>query len=440
MKYMTIACLLLAGGMAQTASAEAIKVGNLYYDMTDLGLMVAPAVSGEYSGEISIPGSVEIDGERVEVAGVADYAFFDSQLVTSVEMASGPFYIGRAAFGGCNGMMRAAFPETLVTIGDEALWGCASLTDISGDENVTTMGSGVFRDCRSLEKYALPGYLMEVPEAMFDGCRALRRVELGPQVWRIGELAFNGCVDLENPEMPPMLEEIGDRAFSGCASMTSLEMPESLMKLGVYAFSDCSSLTTLKLSEGLVSLPEGVFSHTAVNRFAAPREMVEIGLGSFAGCDELEEIMLDGMLEKVDRRGFAGCTALRDVKVNNTLPPVIEISTFDESVYGSATLYVPYGCAMIYAQSPNWERFKRIVETDDFTLTSGVARAVAEADVRLYGRRLYIEGAGDSEWRVYDVGGMVVGSGRGRGALTLDEAGAYVVAVRGSRPKKIAVR
>ncbi len=426
---------------SQAAASDIIESGGLCFSRFGNGVAVTAPADGEYSGDIVVPEEIAVGGEMLWVTGVEDYAFYGSAEIRSVSFGPGVTWIGRAAMADCRNLERVSLPETLVSLGDEVFWGCSRLSEVSGGEGVSEIGSGVFRDCKSLEAYELPVELTEVAEAMFDGCSALSYVGLGSDVGRIAPLAFKDCTELATIDLPSELYEIGERAFAGAGLEGYFTVPEAVVSLGPYAFFGCGSMTGVNLPGNLMTLDEGVLAHTGIRELEIPSSVSEIGMGSVAECNALERVLLGSGMEKVGIRGFADCADLREVWVNNTLPPVTELSTFDASTYSSGTLYVPIGCKAIYAQSPNWERFGRIVETDNFDVFSGVETAAEweQPDVRVSRGAVRINCPAGCQWRIYDASGAVAAEGRGAGECSVG-SGAYIVAARGFSPVKIFVR
>lgn len=430
---------VLAATCLQVSADEVIESDGLCYMRSGSGVVVTASNAGGYSGDVVVPEEIIIGDETLSVTGVEAYAFYGNSDLRSVSLGEGVTWIGRAAMGDCNGLVRVNLPESLISLGDEAFWGCPMLVEVTGGENLSEVGTGVFRDCKSLVTYKLPSDLTEVSDAMFDGCGSLTHVTMNNDVSRIGSLSFKDCYALEKVEFPAELNEIGERAFSGAGLKGDVSLPQSVVSVGTYAFTDCSEMIGVELPENLKVIEEGALSHTGIRELRLPDGAVEISMSGVAECGDLERILLWSELEKIGIRSFAGCRNLREVWINNTLPPVMEYSSFDSDTYASGTLFVPVGCKAIYSQSPNWERFGRIVETYDFAFSGVKAVELKNPEVSV-SRRVVKIGCPDSEqWRIYGLGGEIVAEGRGTDNIRVD-SGIYVVAVRGCKPVKLNVR
>ncbi|MDY6229462.1 MAG: leucine-rich repeat domain-containing protein [Prevotella sp.] len=149
-----------------------------------------------YSGDITIPETVDYNGktysvtvigqsafERCEeltsvvipnsVTSISKWAFFDCPRLASVTIGNSVNSIGIAAFYGCHALTSVTFPNSIIAISDHAFGYCTGLTEITIPNSVTTIGMEAFRRC-------------------FD----LTTVTIGNSVTNIGEFAFSECDDL----------------------------------------------------------------------------------------------------------------------------------------------------------------------------------------------------------------------------------------------------
>ena len=116
-------------------------------------------------------------------------------------------------------------------------------------------------------------------------------------------------------------------------------------------------------------------------RVIMPSTITEIGNRSFKNCPRLTSITIPKNVQSIGIYAFDGCTGLNlgDITCLATTPPSIDYTTFTESQYQGASLYVPYGCYNLYWNAPNWEYFRNIFELppDDDAINE-VAETVKE--------------------------------------------------------------
>ena len=280
--------------------AERVEIDGINYELnveTKQATVIAKS-SGEYSGEIVIPESVEHEGVTHSVTSIGNSAFYNCSGLTSVTIGNGVTSIGNSAFSGCSGL-------TSVHISDIAAW-CnidfefyssnplyyAHHLYLNGEEvkdlvipnSVTSIGYSAFRGCSGLTSVTIPNSVTSIGEYAFYNCSSLTSVTIGNSVTSIGNNAFNICHfakenfinnsslsaeennywgaklhDYETEEgllidstcvvlcrknaeivtIPNSVTSIGNSAFRGCSGLTSVTIPNSVTSIGEYAFRDC---------------------------------------------------------------------------------------------------------------------------------------------------------------------------------------------------------
>ncbi len=110
-------------------------------------------------------------------------------------------------------------------------------------------------------------------------------------------------------------------------------------------------------------------------RVIMPSTITSIGNRSFKDCTRLTSITFPENLQSIGVYAFDGCTALTDITCLSEEPPSIDYTTFTESHYQGANLYVPYGCEEAYRFAPVWELF-----SDVFELPIGIKDVKANDD------------------------------------------------------------
>ncbi|MDO4823588.1 MAG: C10 family peptidase [Bacteroidales bacterium] len=81
------------------------KAGNLYYSVIGENNVAvqAPGTPSEYSGDVTIPASVSIDGKTYQVTEVAAYAFYGSD-ISSIRIPSSVNIVGPGAIASCKNL------------------------------------------------------------------------------------------------------------------------------------------------------------------------------------------------------------------------------------------------------------------------------------------------------------------------------------------------
>ena len=201
-----ISSLLLALiACAGTIFADGTKIGDLYYNLNanDLTAEVTRMPSGEYTGNVIIPMSVEYNSSAYSVTS-----------------------IGIDAFNGYSNLTSISIPSSVTSIGDMAFLGCTGLTSITIPNSVTSIGSQAFASCIGLTSVEIPNSVGEIGMLAFSSCIGLTSVTIGNGVTSIGSRAFYNSSKLAsvtiNATTPPTL---GSEALGKTAAALKIYVP-----------------------------------------------------------------------------------------------------------------------------------------------------------------------------------------------------------------------
>ena len=153
--------------------------------------------------------------------------------------------------------------------------------------------------------------------------------------------------ELTSITIPNSVTSIGNSAFSGCSSLTSITIPNSVNSIGHYAFYRCESLTSAVIGDGVKTLNELTFGY----------------------CNKLRSVVLGKSLENMpddsyrfSDGAFAYCTALYQLELKSTIPPIITSWTFTD-VSRTMQIKVPCGAMAVYQASSYWNEFTNYMES-----------------------------------------------------------------------------
>ncbi len=166
----------------------------------------------------------------------------------------------------------------------------------------------------------------------YDGEITIPATVEGYKVVGIAPRAFAGC-SLTNIVLPETeaFSWIGNSAFES-SSLQEIYIPGNVTKIGRAAFENCSNLyeANLYAATGLKSLPYALFYN----------------------CNRLEWVVLPSSVNSIGENAFTYCSNSLLVACFAVVPPSLEYS----DIYGTHTLYVPYGCYNKYYNS-DWSDY-----------------------------------------------------------------------------------
>jgi len=239
--------------------------------------------SNEYTGDVTIPESVNYNGKTYNVTSI-DLSFAECSELTSVVIPNSVTTINESAFYKCSGLTSVNIGNNVTYINYLAFYKCSSLTSITIPNSVTSIGSQAFEGCYSLNKvivnniaafcnikfgdeYSNP--LSRAHHLYSDNNTEITDLVIPYGVTKI-DSRFNNCNGLTSVTIPNSVTSIGNSAFSGCSGLTSITIPNSVMSIGDYAFSGCTGLTSVTIGNGVT----------------------EIGWDTFNGCSSLTSVTI----------------------------------------------------------------------------------------------------------------------------------------------------
>lgn len=130
---------------------EQFLVDGIYYGLlSETEVCVISNNVSMYSGDITIPESITIEGNTLKVIGIGENAFMGCSGLISIEIPAGVTSIGNYAFCGCSGLTSIEIPAGVTSIGNYAFMGCSGLTSIEIPAGVTSIGDYAFYSCSGL--------------------------------------------------------------------------------------------------------------------------------------------------------------------------------------------------------------------------------------------------------------------------------------------------
>ena len=322
--------------------------------------------SGEYSGEVNIPSTVEYSGNTYSVTAIGDDAFYKCDGLTSVTIPESVTSIGSYAFYYCTGLTSVTIPEGVTTIGDWAFEGCDGLTSVTISEGVTSIGEYAFRFCSGLTSVTIPESVTSIGSYAFRSCSGLTGIEVAENntnysseegvlfnkdktkliqypignsrisysipegVTTIGNSAFRGCSGLTSVVIPEGVTSIGSSAFWDCTGLTSVTIPEGVTSIGSYAFEYCSGLTSVTIPNSVTTIEDRAFrSCSGLTSVVIPEGVTTIGDWAFDNCYGLTSVTIPESVTSIGSYAFLYCTGLTSVTIPNSVTAIGDYAFFE---------------------------------------------------------------------------------------------------------------
>ena len=243
-----------------------------------------------------------------------------------------------SAFSNCTSLESITIPSTVKTLG--GFYGCTSLKNVYFDtgSQCTTLEDAAFRNCTSLESFRIPAGAIYYGMQVFAGCSSLKSVTIPDTAHAISQSMFASCSSLEEVILPDALITIDKSAFSGCSSLKSITIPVSVQVINQSAFANCSSLESIVLPFiGATAEDDGITTNDNLGfifgYLSSPTSPADYGNfvpeslktvtfnattiteEMFAGCKDIETVIIYGNPDKIEDRAFAGCSSLKNIEI-----------------------------------------------------------------------------------------------------------------------------
>ncbi|MDP4239885.1 MAG: leucine-rich repeat protein [Bacteroidota bacterium] len=286
--------------------ADAVVVNGVAFNVVNGAAEVAALPDGtKYTGTLTIPASVTIDGTAYNVLKIGNNSLRDAPALTGVVIPDGLKDVGNSAFAGCTGITNIVLPASVDTIEDWAFYACSNLATINIPDGITAITEHTFQQT-GLTGITLPASVKTLRVCAFQDAHNLASINLEnitgivawalygtaittanvSNVFAIGGEAFRKCPNLTTVVLRNVAST-GGWTFEGCPKLTTVDLGE-LQTLDQGAFSGCSALTTLTIPNTVVFMDAWSLEKTGITKMYAswedPANSVSIDANAF-GAD-----------------------------------------------------------------------------------------------------------------------------------------------------------
>ena len=216
-KILFLSTFFLLPLMAMAESAVYTgKVGDCYYYVwksSHIGSAygISEDKTDTVKGDITIPGTIEYEGETYHITAVGRYGFDQCKDITSVTICEGVETLSYAALYRCRNLTSISLPSSLKSI-EEVAFASTGITSLIIPEGVTEIKSGIAKDCY-LTELSLPSTLTTLPD-----------------------YSLSYIFSLEEITVPASIDSIGQNVFSNCSSLKTIYIKGNVTKINPHAF------------------------------------------------------------------------------------------------------------------------------------------------------------------------------------------------------------
>ena len=239
-------------------------------------------------------------------------------------------------------------------IGDWAFWDCNGLTSINIPNSVTSIGEWAFMQCSSLTSINIPNSVTSIKHYAFSNCSSLMSIDIPNSVTSIEQGTFSDCNSLTNTYIPSSVTSIGKEAFASCSHLTDINIPSSVTSIESQAFMQCLRLKSINIPSSITSIGKEVFAFcSSLTSINIPNSVKSIGRAAFYDCGSLTNVTIPSSVTSIDKFAFARCINLGSVVFKGNNPP--KIPSFDSYVFNeipsNLKLIIPKGAKNRYIKA-----------------------------------------------------------------------------------------
>ncbi len=271
------------------------------------------------------------------VTTIAEMAFYNCEVLTSVVIPDSIKNIGNMAFYSCINLTDITIGKNVTTVGTLALYYCPALTSITVDPANTayqsksnclieTATKTLIAGCNN-STIPTDGSVTVIAPAAFAMCTELTSIAIPACVTSIGESAFSGCTGVTSITVEAgnafyqasgncLIEKATKTLIVGCANST-IPTDGSVTVIGNQAFYGLEALTSITIPNTVTAIGDSAFAYcTSLERIAIPNSVTSIGETAFVNCTKLTTVTIGKGLTSLGMTPFANCTALTAIIVD----------------------------------------------------------------------------------------------------------------------------
>ena len=437
LRILTVA--LMAAMTSSAYAADDITIGDLTYNFYTSGNAYVKSCK-EGVTEVTIPNSIEVNGETKNVTGIGNSAFEGNTTIQKVYLGREGNYavqIGTNAFKGATSLNTLAYTEssgkgasyrkdgvvvipTSSSLNNNAFEGCTSITTVTVAYTKQVIPDCAFKGCTKLDSVALGTSCLSIGESAFEGCSSLRKIsgcggnDTG-KLTKVGAYAFKGCANLTELGAKGRIyfyyvTSLGEGALEGCSSVTYVTMPE-VKEIANNTFKDCTSLKRIGATEDRLrpvatKIGDSAFENCSSATYFLDANLTEIGANAFknsgietfytgGGTYYTKRITLTNNVTKIGESAFEGTPSTIVFFADGTVPETLGANAFTsdpakrvllpmanliKESYEALVEYDPRALLLLNSMTPVVVSAKMTVSLNNSNLVYKYVKSVSETD------------------------------------------------------------
>ena len=255
---------------------------------------------------------------------IADEAFLDCNVLTSLSLASTISYVGNDAFSGCTNLTEIVIPNNIVYMGWNVFSECYRLSSIIWNvkkcDDFENYETSPFYDIRErITSFKFGNEVEYIPAFLCYDMSNIPQISLPSSVKVIGKYAFAYCDDLTFLVISDGVTTINDCAFSGCRYVNELLIGKSVEHIGTHVFQNCYNIDNIiwnakNCSDFESAMQSAFYSiRSNISSFKIGSGVEYIPAYLCYGMDDLYSIIIPENVTAIGQEAFSNCNYLNSV-------------------------------------------------------------------------------------------------------------------------------
>ena len=282
---------------------------------------------------LNIPKTVVYQGQTYTVDSIAPYAFYQNNIIETVNIPDSVKNIGNQAFTDCQSLKSinvtpganryASIDGVLFNVSKDTL-----ITYPAGKANthytlpfsVKKIEQGAFYNNKNLERFIANSSLEEIGSYAFASSKKLIEVSGILKLKTLGDYAFANS-SVESVYLSTYLENMGKATFYK-SNIKNIEIPYRIKSLPEYSFYGCKNLKNVTFKNGLNNIEKFAFYDSGIESFVAPSSLLSIDYQAFANCENLKNVSFNDSLQTIKDEAFLNCSKIPSITIKRDLKTI----------------------------------------------------------------------------------------------------------------------
>ena len=350
---------------ATSINAYDFVVDGIYYNVDGTKATVTYKTKNydSYSGDVTIPASVQYHGTTYSVTTIGDYAFLGCHNLTSVNISSSVTSIGEWAFYNNNRLTSITIPNSVTSIGADAFigtpWYDNQPNGVVYAGLVACSYKGTIPEGTSI---SIKEGTLGIADATFFN-KKMTSINIPNSVTTIGAYAFEGTPWYNNQPDGVVYAGLVAYRYKGIMPEgTSISLKEGTRGIASHAFIHNNNLTCITIPNTVTTIcKHAFFNCSSLTSVIIPDSIATISCRAFGKCSSLSELTIGASVNSIENSAFEECNSLKEIICLPDNPPEMQSDNcFTTLAYQNAELFVPYDSENEYRNTPYWYNFNKI--------------------------------------------------------------------------------